>query len=205
MTFAPIPTRSSCTASTSARSRARKPTSWSRTRSCGARSSRQATSDDLEIEGAYFTDQPEVLLVAGDDPRPDRAGGERDEGVVHEPARHAAAGGRQAAPQRGEDRARVLPDPMSRNDDAAHPLERLVEGGGEPPVVCGPSAGQQLLNDHRTYVRARNVPAIALAERSREPPIAQDRDVDAGVEHQPRAHRRCHTSPKPRPLPAARS
>src|SRR5438552_774888 len=49
------------------------------------------------------------------------------------------------------------------------------------------------------------VAAIALAERSREPPIAQDRDEDAGVEHQPRAHRRCHTSPKPRPLPAARS
>src|SRR5436189_1778253 len=163
------------------------------------------TSDDLEIEGAYSADQPEVPLVAGDDRRPDRAGGECDEGVVHESARHAAADGWQAVPQHGEDHARVLPDPMGRNDDAARPLERLVERSGEPPVPCGPSAGQQLLNDHRAHVRARNVAAIALAERSREPPIAQDRDVDAGVEHQPRAHRRCHTSPKPRPLPAART
>src|SRR5438874_11272982 len=86
----------------------------------------QATSDDLEIEGAYFADQPEVPLVAGDDPRPDRAGGERDEGVVHEPARHAAAGGRQAAPQRGEDCACVLPGSMCRIVNAERPLDRCL-------------------------------------------------------------------------------
>src|SRR5438093_11854627 len=93
----------------------------------------QGTSDDLETEGAYFADQPAVPLVAGDDPRPDRAGGERDEGVVHERARHATTGGRQAAAQRGEDRPCVLPVPVGPNDNAARALDGLRRARGDAP------------------------------------------------------------------------